>query len=142
MGTIGDKVTLLDVARRTDGNGAISAIAELLTQTNEILLDMPFNEGNLPTGHKSTIRTGLPVAAWRELNYGVPPSKSTTAQVTDVCGNLEAYSDIDKDIANLNGNGSAFRLSEDRAFLESMNQEMSKALFYGKATQKSRIVGS
>ena len=50
------------------------------------LLDMDWQEGNLPTGHRTTIRTGLPESAWRLLNYGVQPSKSVTAQVTDTCG--------------------------------------------------------
>lgn len=123
--------TLTDVAKRTDPNGKIDVIAEMLTQTNEILEDMPFVEGNLPTGHKTIIRTGLPTASWRKLNYGVPQSKSLTQPVIDTCGMLEAYAEIDKALADLNGNKAAFRLSEDRAFLESMNQEMAKTLFYG-----------
>ena len=70
--------TLLDIAKRMDPDGSIASIAELLTQTNEMLLDMPFREGNLPTGDMVTIRTGLPAVAWRLLNKGVVPSKSTT----------------------------------------------------------------
>lgn len=124
-------VTLADFAKREDPNGKIDAIVEILTQTNEVLDDMPFVEGNLPTGHKSTIRTGLPQAAWRKLNYGVKPGKSTTVGVTDTCGMLEAYAEVDKALADLNGNTAAFRLSEDRAFLEGMNQEMASTLFYG-----------
>ena len=92
---------------------------------------MTYVEGNLPTGHKTTIRTGLPSAAWRMLNYGVQPSKSDTAQITDACGMLEAYAEVDKALVELNGNAAAFRLSEDRAFLEAMNQEMASTLFYG-----------
>ncbi len=34
------------------------------------------------------------------------------------CGMLETYSEIDKALADLNGNTAAYRLSEDRAFLE------------------------
>ncbi len=123
--------TLLDVTKRLDPKGQIDTIAEMLAQTNEILLDMTFVEGNLPTGHRTTIRTGLPSATWRKLNYGVQPSKSTTVQITDNCGMLEAYSEIDKSLADLNGNSAAFRLSEDRAFIEAMNQKMASTLIYG-----------
>jgi len=123
--------TLADVAKRQDPDGKIDAIVELLSETNEILDDMTFMEGNLPTGHRTTIRSGLPSSTWRKLNYGVQPSKSTTVQVTDTAGMLEAYAEVDKALADLNGNTSAFRLSEDRAFLESMNQEMANTLFYG-----------
>lgn len=123
--------TLADVAKRLDPNGKIDKIVELLNQTNPILQDMMFVEGNLPTGHRTTVRTGLPSVTWRLLNYGVQPSKSTTAQVTDSCGMLEAYAEVDKDLADLNGNTSEFRLSEDRAFLEAINLEMSQTVFYG-----------
>lgn len=131
MATIGTAVTLQDMARRLDPNGKVDKIVELLGQTNEILQDMLWLPGNLETGHKTTIRTGLPTATWRMLNYGVQPSKSSTAQVTDTCGMLEAYAEVDKALADLNGNTAEFRLSEDRAFLEAMNVEMAKTLFYG-----------
>lgn len=123
--------TLLDVAKRTDPNGSIATIVELLAQTNDVLQDMTFIEGNLPTGNKTTVRTGLPTPTWRKLYGGVQPTKSTTAQVTDSCGMLEAYAEIDKALADLNGNTAAFRLSEDAAHIEGMSQEMASTLFYG-----------
>lgn len=123
--------TLLDVAKRTDPDGSIATIVELLAQTNDVLQDMTFIEGNLPTGNKTTVRTGLPTPTWRKLYGGVQPTKSTTAQVTDSCGMLEAYAEIDKALADLNGNTAAFRLSEDAAHIEGMSQEMASTLFYG-----------
>lgn len=124
-------LTLADWGKRIDPNGKVDKIIELLSQTNPILQDMPFVEGNLPTGHRTTVRTGLPSATWRLLNYGVKQSKSTTVQVTDSCGMLETYSEVDKSLADLNGNTAEFRLSEDRAFIEAMNQQMAQTLFYG-----------
>ena len=134
-------VTLQDIARREDPQGKIDKIAEILTSTNEVLEDMHWQEGNLPTGHKTTIRTGLPEVAWRLLNYGVQDSKSETAQITDTCGMLEAYSEIDKKLADLNGNTADFRLSEDQAFLEAMNQEFCRALMYGDKSKPEQFVG-
>lgn len=124
-------VTYLDLANRLDPNDKVAAIIELLNQTNEILDDMTSMEGNLMTGHKTTVRTGLPSVTWRLLNYGVQPSKSQTKPVVDTTGNLEAYAEVDKDLVKLNGNTAAFRLSEDRAFLEAMNEKMAETLFYG-----------
>jgi hypothetical protein len=122
--------------------GKIDKIVELLGRTNEILEDMVYVEGNLPTGHLSTIRTGLPEVAWRLLNYGVPNGKAQTAQVTDTCGMLEAYSEVDKRVAGLNGNTAEFRLSQDKAFVESMNQAMATTLFYGDTrTNPERFLG-
>lgn len=132
MATIGSTaLTYADWAKRVDDGYRIATIIELLSQTNEILDDMLVVEGNLPTGHKTTVRTGLPQATWRLLNTGVPNAKSTTAQIVDTCGNLETYSVIDKDIADLNGNTAEFRLSEVRAFLEGMSQQVASTLIYG-----------
>jgi len=131
MAIIGNTaLTYADWAKRVDDQ-KIAVIIELLSQTNEILDDMMVVEGNLPTGHKTTVRTGLPQATWRLLNAGVPNAKSTTAQIVDTCGNLETYAVIDKDIADLNGNTAEFRLSEVRAFLQGMSQQVAKALIYG-----------
>lgn len=134
MATNGLPLNLADWAKRLDPNGKVATVAELLNQTNEILDDMTFIEGNLPTGHRTTVRTGLPAVTWRLLNGGVIPSKSTTAQLDEAAGMLEAYSEVDKDLAELNGDVSAFRGSEGRAFLESMNQTMAQTLFYGDTT--------
>src|SRR5260221_14179905 len=132
MATIGSlALTYADWAKRMDDGYRVASIIELLSQTNEILDDILVMEGNLPTGHKTTVRTGLPQATWRLLNTGVPNAKSTTAQIVDTCGNLETYSVIDKDIADLNGNTPEFRLSESRAFLEGMSQQVASTLVYG-----------
>ncbi len=124
-------LTLADWAKRLDPNGQVPRVAELLSQTNEILEDAVFMEGNLPTGHRLTIRTGLPTVFYRMINQGVPTSKSVTAQIDEACGILEARSHIDVELAKLNGNTAAFRLSEDQAFIEAMNQTMAGAMFYG-----------
>ena len=136
------QLTLADWAKRLDPNGQVPAVAELLSQTNEILEDAVFQEGNLPTGHRVVIRTGLPTVYWRSLNMGVPVSKSTTAQVDEACGIMEARSHIDVELAKLNGNTASFRLSEDSAFIEAMNQLQASTMFYGNpATDPRQYLG-
>ena len=126
-----DKVSLLDWARRVDPDGRIATVAETLTRYDEILDDITFMEGNLPTGHKTTVRASLPTPSWRLLNQGVVRTKSTTNQITDVCGLMETYSEIDVDVAKLNGNTSAFRFSEDKPHIEGMGQEFGTTFVYG-----------
>ncbi|MEI7875747.1 MAG: major capsid protein [Alphaproteobacteria bacterium] len=142
MAAIGNTaLTYTDWAKRYN-DGRISVIVELLSQTNEILDDMRWVEGNLPTGHRTSVRTGLPQGTWRQLNYGVQPTKSTTTQITDACGMLETYSEIDKALADLNGNSAEFRLSEDKAFLEGLSQQLAQTLFYGNtATSPEKFMG-
>lgn len=130
----GSVLTLADHAKRIDPDGKTAKIVELLSQQNEILMDMPWMEGNLVTGHRTTVRTGLPSVVWRVLNKGVAKSKSTTAQIDEACGMLEARSELDVDLASLGGDLGALRLSEAKPFLEAMNQEQASTLFYGNST--------
>ncbi|MCA8065500.1 major capsid protein [Burkholderia sp. AU38729] len=123
--------TLADVAKGLDPDGSVAQTIEILNQQNEILLDATFIEGNLPTGHRTSIRTGLPQPTWRKLYGGVQPTKSTKTQVTDNCGMLEDYAEVDKALADLNGNTMSFRLSEDKAHIEGINQEVAQTMMYG-----------
>lgn len=125
------QLTLADLSKRMGEDGKVDPIAELLSQQNMILEDIVAVEANQPTSHVVTVRTGLPAVYWRQYNAGVPSTKSTTAQITEPCAMLEARSHIDAKLLNLNGNSAAFRLSEDSAFIEAMNQEMTSKLFNG-----------
>lgn len=132
MATIGSTVlTLIDWAARRDPNGKTADIVELLAQTNEILLDCLWKEGNLSTGNRTTQRTSLPTVSARRFNQGVATSKSTTAQIEDSCAMLEARSQVDEAEAKLEGDLNAFRLSEAQPFTEAMNEKMAQLLFYG-----------
>jgi hypothetical protein len=137
MATLTDTAfpNILNVTRRTDPDGPIAAIAELLSKReDDIVNDIPWVEGNLSTGHRITTRTGLPSPTWRKLNQGLDPVKSETAQFDETCGILEAWSRVDVDVAKLNGNAEAYRASEDTAFLMSLRQQLGTAVFYESAT--------
>lgn len=123
--------TLLDVSRAMAPDGSVAQVAEVLQTYNEILDDIPWYEGNLPTGHQSSIRTSLPTPKFRLLNQGVVPAKSTRGQIVDPCAILEDRNHIDVDLAILNGNSAAFRKSEDDAFIQGFNKTFSDTLVYG-----------
>jgi len=124
-------LTLLDYSKRVTPQGGIADIIEVLAASNPILQDASIMEGNLPTGHRSVQRATQPSGSWRLLNYGVAPEKSTTIQVDDTCGILEAYSKIDVDIALLNGNEAAFRASEDNAFVAGLSSTAATGILRG-----------
>lgn len=124
-------VNYMDFITRLGPNDKIARLIEMQKKTNRILDDLVTVECNMVEGHKTTIRNGLPEVAWRMLNYGVPASKSQVTTVTDTTGMLEAWASVDVDLVKLNSNKDEFRLSENRAFLESMNQEQARTLFYG-----------
>ncbi|MEP3601440.1 MAG: major capsid protein [Stappiaceae bacterium] len=134
--------TLMDLATAMDPNGNVADVVEILSEENEILEDMTWLEGNLPTGHTGTVRTGIPEPTWRKMYGGVQPNKSSYAKITDNCGMLEAYAEVDKALADLNGNSQAFRLQEDRAHIEGLNQEIAETLFLGnEATEPESFTG-
>lgn len=125
-------LTLADKLKQSEGdNNITSTIIELLSQTNELLTDAVAIECNDGSGHKTTIRNGLPSVIFRKLYQGIPASKSTTSQVRDTTGMLEALSEVDKTLVDLSGNPNQFRLNEAKAFLESMNNTCQETIFYG-----------
>lgn len=134
--------TLLDVSKRLDQDGSVAKVVEMLSQQNEIFDDMVWIEANQITGHRTTIRSGLPTPTWRKLYGGVQPTKSRTVQVTDSMGMMEAYAEVDKALVDLNSNAAAFRLSEDMAHIEGMNQEFTSSLLYAnEATAPEEFTG-
>jgi hypothetical protein len=123
--------SLLDVAKRTDPSGKIAMIIEMEAQRNEWIQDVLTMECNDGSGHKTTVRTGIPQAAWRMLNAGVPATKSHTAQVRDTTGMLETYAEIDCALAEMAPDPRAYRASEAMAFVEGMTQQVTQTFFYG-----------
>ena len=130
MATIANQFpTLVDQASRLDPNKRdIAKVVELLSENNPMLMDASAVEGNLPYGHQTTVRTGLPKGTWRRLYQGVPPTKARTAQVIDECGRLETYAEID---AAMPGNIAALRADEDMAHIEGLSQQLADTLWYG-----------
>ena len=142
MTLVTTNLSLLDVARRLNPDGSAAVIAEIMAHYNEILDDIPFIEGNTETGIKTTVRSALPTATWRSLNSGVVRTKSTTNQIIENCGMLETYSDVDKDLALMARDVSAFRFQEDKGHVEGMSQQMASTLFYGDTSvYPDRFVG-
>lgn len=142
MTTLGTTLkTLADWGKEVDPDGSVSAVAELLSQNNGMVNTMLFKEGNLPTGHRVTQRTGLPTSYWKLINQGTAPSKATSAQVDEQCGILVARSEIDVDLCDLNGNTAAYRMSQTKAHMESMNQEFAGTVVYGTASNPEEFVG-
>jgi hypothetical protein len=143
MATLGvGNPTLVDLAKLMDPNGSASVVAEILSASSPILDDVTVVEGNLTTGHRTTVRTGLPAPTWRALGGFVTPTKGTVAQVTSTCGMLYAHGEVDVALADMAPDPAAFRMSEDRAHIEGMNIEMADSLFYAnQGTAPDEITG-
>ena len=135
--------TFADVAKSYGEDGkTVQTIIEMLEQENEILLDAVATEANSTIGHKAMIRTGIPQATWSRINQGVGKVKGTTSPITFTPGQLAIYSEIDKTLADLNGNTQAYRLLNAKGVAEGINQQMATAIFYeNQAVNSERITG-
>ena len=132
MATIGNTfLSLIDMYKGAGGADAqIGDVIEVLQQLNPLMEDAVTAEANMGTFHRHTIRTGLPQVTWGMLYQGIPQSKSTTMQVDDTTGFVEGLSTVDTRLLEISPNPAAVRLSEGRAYLESMAQEVQKGFFY------------
>lgn len=124
-------LTLADIGRRLDPDGRVSDMAEMLSQCNEMIDDMPFVEANGLTSHVTTLRTSLPKGSYIRYYQGTGYTKSNAAQVEFGMSLLRDYSQIDKRLASIGGQVSALRMKEDSAHMEGLAQQQSSTLVYG-----------
>ncbi len=144
MATVGGATvfTMADFLKGLTPDGKVAQTVEALNEVNEFMPDVMWKEGNLLTGHMHSVRSGLPAATWRRLNYGVQQTKSRKVQVTDACGMLEMVSAVDERLVNLGGNEAEVRWDEDLASMEGLAQDATTAFFYSnEATDPEQITG-
>lgn len=131
MAVIGNEwPTLIDLQSRTDQNGTVATIMEMLARQNPILTDAIYIQANNGTKHKTTIRTGIPEPTYRRFNRGVPNVKTTTIPVEETTAMLEAYQEVDMEMVQIATNPAAFRASEAAGILQGFNNKVSRGIFY------------
>ena len=132
MSTVGSlALTLSDYRKRMAPDGTMDYIIEAASQSNPVMKDMRWMEGNLPTGIQTTQRMSVPTPSIRIINQGVSATKSSTKQITDTCCMLEDRSEVDVKLIGLQKDKEAFRKSEDSAHVEGFGQKIADMLFYG-----------
>ena len=124
-------LTLADIGRRFDPEGKIADMAELLSQCNEMIDDMPVVEANGLTSHVTTVRTALPKPTYIRYYQGTPYTKSNAAQIEFGMSLLRDYSQVDKELCKLGGQESVQREKEDVSHMEAFSQTQSTTLVYG-----------
>lgn len=123
--------TLIDLQSRTDQNGNVATIMEMLARQNPIVTDGVYQQCNDGTKHRTVIRTGIPEPAYRRFNKGVPNVKTTTIPVEETTAMLEAYNEVDKEMVEIATDPQAFRASEASGIVQGFNDKVSRDFFYG-----------
>jgi hypothetical protein len=126
--------TIIDVLTELAPDGKQLEIAEVLTQQNEVLSDMHWEEGNSVAGHKDGVRTVLPTPSFRALNAGVPVTKAGTTTIEETCALLEDFSQVDRELAIMAGDVNKYRLKQAVPHIQGMSNKMATELFYGNAS--------
>ena len=129
-------LTIADWRSRMNPDGNIDFIIEALEQSNPIINQIRWLQGNLPTGNKTTLRTSIPRPSIRRINRGVDAHKSTTKQVQDTCMMLEDRSEVDVKLISIQPDKEGFRRSEDAAFVMGFGDMVAESIFYGDTAQE------
>jgi hypothetical protein len=132
MATVGSNVmTSDDIKKMVGPDGLMLEIVNTLFLENQILNDVVWQEGNLPTGNLTGIATSIPRPGIRVLNQGANRSKASRKQITDTCCILEDNSEVDEEVIALAPNKEAARNSEDGLHAEGFRQSAAEMMFYG-----------
>jgi len=126
--TITSRENLLGAARMTHNNEIID-VAEVLNETNDVIQDAIIQRGNDITSHVIARRTALPSVSWVKVGNGWAATTGLTNQVREAMGMLKARYECPEDLMRLQPNPAKYRMQQERAYIESMGQELANTLF-------------
>lgn len=139
-----ERRNLLDIMRSLDPDKSYADCAEILTENNPIVEDMPMFPSNNAMGHRVTRRSTLPTVYRGKLNMGLTKSKSRKTQVVDTIGMYTGRAEVDSRTSAWVGSDTLEldRGSEEDAFLEKFTQTIAYDLLYGdEDTYESGMTG-
>ena len=125
------QLSLVEVAKRTNPDGTMATIAEVLKESNSIIGDAIWREANDTFSNKTVRRASLPSGTWRKLNGGVAVEASQTIELVDTIGMLETWAENDIEVIKGFSNPMQARNDEAMAFVEGLGQEMAATMIYG-----------
>ena len=123
----GDRENLLLVTRMTNNNETLD-VAEVLNETSEIIEDAIVQQSTDMTSHVFSRRTSLPAVNWVKLGNGWNATVGLLNQVREEIGQLKARFLAPEDIMEIQPNPAKYRTQQERAYIESMGQELENTL--------------
>lgn len=123
-----DRENLLLAAKMTH-NQEIIDVAEVLNEVNDPIMDFIVQRANDITSHVISRRTALPGSEWVKVGNGWDSTTGLLNQVREHMGQLKARYLCPKDVMRLQPNQDKYRTQQERAYIESMGQELVNTLF-------------
>ena len=124
---IDDRENLMLAAKMTH-NQEIIDVAEVLNETNDIVSDAIVQRGNDITSHVVSRRTALPAVNWVKVGNGWNATTGLVNQAREEMGMLKARYLCPEDVMRLQPNPAKYRMQQERAYIESMGQELANTL--------------
>ena len=118
---------LITAAKMTN-NQEIVDVAEVLNETNDIVSDAIVQRANDITSHVVSRRTALPAVSWVKVGNGWNATSGLLNQVREQMGMLKARYLCPEDVMRLQPNPAKYRMQQERAYIESMGQELANTL--------------
>ncbi len=125
--TFTNRENLLLAAKMTH-NQEIIDVAEVLNETNDIIADAVVQRGNDITSHVISRRTALPGVQWVKVGNGWNATTGLLNQVREEMGMLKARYLAPEDVMRLQPDPAKYRMQQERAYIESMGQELANTL--------------
>lgn len=124
-------VTMADVSKSL--NKQIGMVAEVLSQENAVLQDLPYMVANMKTYHLEDIRSNLPSVYYRKANQPIPASKTTVESRQFNMAHFESKSVMDAKVASRGGQDRVAynRWNQAMGHIQAMAQEHASLFFYG-----------
>jgi len=125
--TLSDRESLMTAAKMTNNNEIIN-VAEVLNETNDIIEDAIVQRANDITSHVVSRRTALPAVSWVKVGNGWNATTGLLNQFRETMGMLKARYHCPEDVMRLQPNPAKYRMQQERAYIESMGQELANTL--------------
>ncbi len=125
--TLTDRENLILAARMTNNNEIID-VAEVLNETNDIIADAIVQRATDMTTHVIARRTALPAVNWVKVGNGWNATTGLLNQVREEIGMLKARFLAPEDVMRIQPNPAKYRMQQERAYIESMGQELANTL--------------
>ena len=110
-------------------------VARVLDRTTPLLQVLPMVPSNQIMSNIATRTDSLPVASTRRWNAFAQPTASKNTPINDGIMNLEDYSEVDKQLAAIQNDPTAWRMDSDANHIEGIRQKAESLFWYGSLAQ-------
>ena len=119
----------LVLAARMTNNNEIIRVAEVLNEENDVLADAIVQRATDITSTVISRRTRLPGSQWVKAGNGWVATTGLLSQVREEIGMNKARFQAPEDVMRIQPNPAKYRANQERAYIESMGQEVANTLF-------------